>query len=286
MEKIDRLVWADGFAFNCHGARVGIRVNEPAVLRQIPAHLPPGWKRVSSPVVDNLYSFVVGGDVPNSRVKRFHLLYAGSGQLARSLKLEDVFDALEADLDYRVAVGSRDRLFVRAGVVGYRGRAVVILGPHGGGRSTLVAAMVKAGATYYSDEYAVFDTRGRVHPYPRPLALPGENGAPPSRRSAKRLGGRSGRAPLPLGLIVVTEHKSGARWRPEALSPGQAVLALMEHTVPARIRPAFALEVLRHAVADPVALRGWRGAAAQVAPALLRRLEQLSGKRLGQSTVG
>ena len=30
--------------------------------------------------------------------------------------------------------------------------------------------LVRAGATYYSDEYAVFDSRGRVHPFAQQLA--------------------------------------------------------------------------------------------------------------------
>ena len=33
------------------------------------------------------------------------------------------------------------------------------------GKSTLVLSFVERGADYYSDEYAVFDSEGRVHPY-------------------------------------------------------------------------------------------------------------------------
>jgi hypothetical protein len=60
MEKIDRLGWADGLSFAAHGARIGIRVNDPTVLERIPQHLPPGWKPSSSPIVNALYSVVVG----------------------------------------------------------------------------------------------------------------------------------------------------------------------------------------------------------------------------------
>ena len=38
-----------------------------------------------------------------------------------------------------------------------RGRAIVIPGRTFSGKSTLVAELVRAGATYYSDEYAVED---------------------------------------------------------------------------------------------------------------------------------
>jgi hypothetical protein len=31
------------------------------------------------------------------------------------------------------------------------------------GKTTLVSELIRAGATYYSDEYAVIDERGRVH---------------------------------------------------------------------------------------------------------------------------
>ena len=32
MTKIDRLGWADGMSFNAYGVRLGVRVNDPAIL--------------------------------------------------------------------------------------------------------------------------------------------------------------------------------------------------------------------------------------------------------------
>jgi hypothetical protein len=286
MPKLDRLGWADGLAFTCHGARIGVRVSEPAVLDQLPARLPPGWRRASSPVVKRLYSLVVGGQLPNSRVRRFHLLYAGSGRLARSLELTDVLGALEAHLDAVVPGTAPRRLFVRAGAVGWGGRAVVVLGLPSAGTSTLVAALVRAGAAYYSDRFAVFDGSGHVFPYAAPLSLGSDNGDPPSELSADALGGERGRAALPLGLVVMTEYSGGARWRPRVLSPGQAVLALMRHTVVARVRPGFALRTLERAVGTAAALEGRRGEAAQAATSLLRYLKRHSGTHLGWPALG
>jgi len=82
-----------------------------------------------------------------------------------------VFEAFETDLQLYVAEMAPRRLFVHAGVVGWRGQAIIIPGRTFTGKTTLVAALVKAGATYYSDEYAVLDVRGRVHPYARPLGI-------------------------------------------------------------------------------------------------------------------
>jgi hypothetical protein len=66
-----------------------------------------------------------------------------------------------------VAENARRWIFVHAGVVAWRGQAIVIPGATQSGKTSLVAALVRAGAEYFSDEYAVFDARGRVHPLPR-----------------------------------------------------------------------------------------------------------------------
>lgn len=191
MEKIDRLGWADGICFSTYGARIGIRVNEPSVLARLPRHLPPHWKPVSSPIVDGIYSLVVGGNghKVNSSVRRYNLLYAGAARIARTMDLDEVFDTLESSLHFNVAVGARRRLFVHAGVVGWKGRAIVIPGRSMSGKTTLVAALVKAGATYFSDEFAVFDKLGRVHPYSQPLHIREHQGR--KKYAVEQLGGRA-----------------------------------------------------------------------------------------------
>jgi hypothetical protein len=127
------------------------------------------------------------------------------------MDFNQVLETLEAHLDLIVAAEARRRLFVHAGVVGWRGRAILIPGPSGSGKTSLVAALIRAGATYYSDEYAVFDPRGRVHPYPRPLSIRGEPGEPRRPVPASDLGARTGVVPLPVGLTVVTQHYAGGR---------------------------------------------------------------------------
>ena len=42
MTKIDRLGWADGMSFTSYGVRVGVRVNDSAILQDLIARLPPG----------------------------------------------------------------------------------------------------------------------------------------------------------------------------------------------------------------------------------------------------
>ena len=194
--------------------------------------------------------------------------------------------SLDALLRMHVAVHARDRIFVHAGVVGHRDRAIVLPSPTMTGKTTLVAALVQAGAVYYSDEYAVLDERGLVHPYAKPLSIRGadyysdvyaadaERGAAElaaTERAVESLGGAAGAAPLPVGLIAITRYRPGAVFRPRQCSAGEGSLALLSNTVPARERPAEALAVIARAVEKALVLDGERGDAAEAASVLLAK---------------
>lgn len=269
MAKLDRLGWAEGICFESYGLCIGIRVNQPELLERLPPHLPPGWEPARSPLVRRLYSLRAAEEGRSAAVRRFNLLYAGSARLARALELEELFALLESDLQLYVAERAWRRVFVHAGVVGWKGRAIVLPGRSFSGKTTLTAALVRAGATYYSDEYAVLDTKGWVHPYPRLLSIREQGGDRAWRCPPEALGSAAGSGPLPVGLIALMEYQPGARWRPRPLSPGKAVLALLANTVPARRKPVAALAALQQVAAHAAALKGTRGEADQTAEALL-----------------
>jgi hypothetical protein len=180
--------------------------------------------------------------------------------------------AFENHAQLLTAYRAQDCLFVHAGVVGWREHAIVIPGRTLSGKTTLVRALVEAGATYYSDEFAVLDKAGRVHPYPVPLSIRGPNGQPGIKTPIELLGGQAGIEPLPVGLVVVTHYQPEARWRPRALTPTQALLALMDNTVAAQREPQYTMPILRQAVVDAHAIQSKRGEADRVARALLRSL--------------
>lgn len=272
MAKLDRLGWQAGLSLLFYGLRVGIRVTDASVLGSIRDRLPPVWKPARSPEVEALYGLVVGRDGSRPGVRRLNLAYAGALRIARSPRLEEAIGAIESDLRLYVAEFARRRVFVHAGVVGWRGRALLLPGRSSTGKSNLVAALVRAGATYYSDDYAVLDGQGRVHPFPAPLSLRGVSGAPPRKLPADSLGG-AGERPLPVALVALSQYEPRARWRPRSLTLGQALLALLPHTIPARRRPAVVLPTLRRALSGAVLLRGRRGEAADVVEPLLRRLD-------------
>ena len=76
-------------------------------------------------------------------------------------RLREEHDALEVDARHTVAVLSPQRVFIHAGVVGWSVHAIVMPGRTFTGESTLVEALVRRGAEYFSDEYAVLDRKGR-----------------------------------------------------------------------------------------------------------------------------
>ena len=273
MAKIDRLGWAAGFAFESFGLRVGVRVSDARLLDELAAYLPPGWKRENAGVVERLYSLYAPPKAQRRGVRGFHVLYGDHIRLARSHDAEDVFDVLESELQRFVAEEARRGLFVHAGAVGWRGKAVVIPGRSFSGKSTLVAELVRAGATYYSDEYAVIDRRGRVHPFDRPLGVRGASGK--RRVTIESLEGVAGAKALPVGLVVVSEYKEGVRWRPRELSSGRGLLELLAHTVSARRDPALALGTLGRVATTARVLKGARGDARETALSILEALERV-----------
>jgi hypothetical protein len=179
---------------------------------------------------------------------------------------------LDAQIRLYVAANSRDWIFVHAGVVAWGDKALVIPGESFSGKTTLVAALVQAGATYYSDEYAVLDGEGRVRAYPRRLSIRGEHGDATQERHAYQLGGVGARGSATVAAVAVTRYRPGARWQPRALSAGEAVLELLANTVPAQVRPRESLRALSRAVSDATVLKGDRGEAEPTAASLLRDL--------------
>ena len=129
-------------------------------------------------------------------------VYAGAELIAEASSLAEAGRALEEHAERVVAERAPDQLFVHAGVVGWDGRAIVIPGASFAGKTTLVQAWLEAGATYYSDEFAVLDREGRVHPFARPLAIRDGSGTVTRQVPVAALGAESGTTPLVIGLVL------------------------------------------------------------------------------------
>lgn len=272
MQKVDRLGWTEGFSLRSYGVDIGVRSNDPEILELVLEHLPPGWERTRASAVDRVYS-ILHRNGTGAGSRRQSLMYRDDRRLGRSADLDELFRTFESDLRLFVAEFAKQRVFVHAGVVGVEGQAIVIPGRSYTGKSTLVAELVRAGASYYSDEYAVLDSRGRVHPFIKPIELREEGKHQQAKFDVTELGGRSGKRPLPVGLVLMTQYRADASWRPKKLSAGKGVLEMLYNTVSARRDPESALGALRQVAETADILKGVRGDVSKTVPAILKRLQ-------------
>ena len=249
-----------------------MRVSDSDIMERVLERLPPGWKPAALPIVDYLYSVIAGGQSPASNVQRFSLLYYQALRLARSKDLETVLTTFESDLQLLIAEFARKRIFVHAGVVGLKNQAVVIPGLSLSGKTTLVSKLVEAGAKYYSDEYAVLDEHGRVHPFARPLGVRRPNELETTRIDVASLGGVAGSRPLPVRLVISTKFQPGATWRPRQLTRGRGVLELLANTVSARSQTRLAFSTLPRAIESAEVLKGVRGEADEIVEKILTKV--------------
>lgn len=277
MQKLDRLGWAAGVAFEVFGVTIGIRVTDASVLDRVRSILPWGWVDSPATEVDWLYSVVAGGGLPGGKVRRSAVVYTDALQLTRTPDIDQALETLQRDLTLMAGELARNRVLVHAGVVGLGASAVLFPGRTLTGKSTLVASLVRAGAEYYSDEFAVLDDNGLVHPFTRPLSIrphPTLKGIP---TPPEALGGRVGTQPISVSAVVFTSFREGARWRARALTPGRCVLGLLDNCLAARSSPEFVLPVLQKVAEGARAVRTPRGEASEVVGQILRLAREASG---------
>jgi hypothetical protein len=133
------------------------------------------------------------------------------------------------------------------------------------GKSTLTLALVEAGATYYSDEYALIDPDGLVSPFPRPLRMRQPDGTfqeiPPPEPVATQA--------LPVGLVAHLGFDPVAGLEVRPMTPAQTTLALIDNALPAQTRPTETLHACAAIARTARGVAGTRGDAGEAAAFLL-----------------
>jgi hypothetical protein len=241
-----------------HGVALRVCASTPDILARIEPYLPPGWRAVQDSAAHRMG--IVGEDGGKFAV------YDENRPIDTGKDLRVSLAVLDTHMRMHIAINARDKTFVHAGVAGHRGHAIVIPGHSGSGKTTLVVALVRAGASYYSDEFAVLDDDGLVHAYPR-RPSPSRLGDPPPL--GDDIDWLEDVPPIPLGVVVFTHYVEGASWNPEPVAAGRAALAMIENAVPARIRPEATMTAVSRALRGAIALEGERGEAPDVAEAVL-----------------
>lgn len=170
----------------------------------------------------------------------------------------------------RIELALVDRLpelvAVHAGVVATAAGAIVLPGRSMAGKSTLVQELVRQGAIYLSDEFALLTLDGRVHPYPRAMTLRAPGG---SVRSVPDAAAAVDAGPVPVAVIALLQHDAEAGWVVEEPSPGQATMGLVDNCVCIRRRPGPSLTALTAVAQTARLVSGTRGDAPDAAGELL-----------------
>ncbi|MBS2034829.1 hypothetical protein JST97_07570 [bacterium] len=194
----------------------------------------------------------------------YHLFQAGE-LVAVASNREQVANGLDSWFHHLLAEHS-EQIFVHAGVVQWKGLRLVFPARSFSGKSTLIKALCKAGANYFSDEFAVIDPlNGMVAPFPRRLSL-----RPSGRIEPQALGWSEQLEPGLADLVFCLTYQAGAQaLELEPISRGVACLGFFENTVAAKRFGASALAVFQKSVAHSRCFRGVRAEATQAAESIL-----------------
>jgi hypothetical protein len=246
-----------------------IQCDSPAAYKALLERLPPGAASSARETVDRIYALRTVAPTIAERDGSY-LLMADGRPLVRSSEPAQVADAFEENLRWLVAERSPRRVFLRAGVVGWRDRAIVLPGGRGTGKSMLVRALVAAGATYFSDDYAVLEGN-LVQPYPSRDPYCPPRGPGFSSWLQDLVAAREPR-PVPVGVVLFAPYQPGAVFKPKLVSRGKSLLGMFKHAVAAQRNPNQVLRALEIVSRRCNALEGVRGDARTVAAYLLERL--------------
>jgi len=261
--------WRAGF--ESYGVRFQLETNRPDCLAPLIASLPPRQRNDAAPTFTT-----------------FRLDFDDHGRpvsvLVNGRPSEEELPAeapqswlLESLITLHVARSS-PHVFVHAGMVRHRGHGILFPGRSFAGKTTLTAALLACGADYYSDDFAVIGSDGRVSPYHCPLRIRTPAGR--IEKTAADFGAIAADQPVVPAIIVSTEYIPGADWQPAPVSSGECLLRMLEHAVAAQSAPERICRVLSLVARDAVCLTGPRGDANETARRILEYCDSLSATSL------
>ena len=260
------------FVFESYGVRVKIQAADSGLLDE-------AEQMARKAVVDRLtiienitaeHTFGVTSD-PDGTLR----LLQNGVEISSDLSRTRFFKFFNSMLRIVIAEHALDRVFIHAGVVGWKGRAIIIPADSFRGKTTLVSELVRIGAEYYSDEYAVLDESGLVHPFPRDLSVRDAN-YNEADVPVENFGGTVGIEPIPVGTLLLTEYVPGAVFDPETMTIGHGIMKVIPHTIPRNFNTEFSLKVLNTALSDAIILRTSRGEANAFAEEFLAFIDNIS----------
>ena len=189
--------------------------------------------------------------------------------LAASETMPYLFTLLQQGVDDATIRHLHGRAAVHAGAVTSQDRAIVLPGPSGAAKSSLVQELLRRGAEYCSDEYALFDGQGRVHPYPRALLIRDHMGDQ-HPVLARQLPASVRQEPAHMHLLIFLQYEPGQKFAVHPLSHSDALLRLLSNTPHVLAETPEIFTLRKSAVSRAACFAGVRGDGADAADRILQ----------------
>lgn len=181
-------------------------------------------------------------------------------------------------VEQAVAEHTRLGVTVHAGAVGWRSphgeAALLVCGRSHAGKSTLVSALVRHGAVYLGNEFAVVDRDAHLHPLPGPLV---ERVGGERHHTLPRFDPCATSHRWPVAVIAAATYRPWATWCPEELCGAAAALPVIENVLQAADATEDTMAVTAAVAEHAQVLVGERGEADLTAPLLIEALERRLG---------
>jgi hypothetical protein len=252
-----------GFGIRAFGCNIRVETNCHETCSILERYVLPSLTRIESGAEKADILIQVVRDVDEMQ------LFAGGVPVSTADRTIDLVPALVKLLDDTVIKGLTTLRAVHAGAVLWGDRVILLPGVTHAGKSSLVAELLRRGATYFSDEYALIDSDGHVHPYPRPMLL--RNGSStqfpvlPEEYSAP-----IGDGPAPVGWILALEYLPGSVWDIAETAQSDAVLNLLRNTPHVLAESPQMVHNFQRAVAGAACYAGSRSEAVDATERILR----------------
>jgi len=239
-----------------------------ALRKIIPVYLPDCFEEIKNS--DNAHKFVF---VWNASGK--DTLYRNGKTVFSREKRAFSVESAASQIRLTVAEFAARKVFIHAGVVSWKNKAVILPGKSFWGKTSLTKSLIECGALYYSDEYAILDAEGILYPFPKLLSVRDEkNDQQQTDVPVEQFGGRAGTNKIPVGMVLICEFAPNARWKPKILSAAQGVLEIIRHTVPIRHNPKFTLDVLNRVADSAVIAKSKRPDAEKSVSSILKFIDE------------
>jgi len=244
---------------------ISVASHSVGALELVHRHLLPWLPRVRGPQGGADINIVVGVAPPGDRFT----VEVNGGLLTASETMPNLFTVIQQAADAAMIRRLNRETALHAGCIVYRGRAIVMPGGSGSGKSSLVLELLRQGAEYCSDEYAIVDRQGFVVPYPRALMIRGgDQQQHPVLASAVQAKVCERQAPVSLFMFLRYEPGAdGLDVRP--LDRSQSLMLLLQNTPQVMAENLSVLDPLKAAVSSAVSYEGVRGEASGVAAEIL-----------------